>query len=297
LPAQFRRPRRRFLYPFLDLAIAAFFFALLVFPRAGLYGVARSRRSIPHRASTARIQNFPQTFVWAWERPEDLTFIDARNTGVAYLAETIFVSNLPVQSNAATSAVAIRPRMQPLRLPDGAALMAVARIEMRGELPPEKNAGAQPDPRIEEVAAAIARLSEIPGIKAVQVDFDATLSQRAFYSATLAKLRQFLPAEMPLSITALASWCYGDPWINSLPIDEAVPMLFRMGVDDRNIRLKLADGEDFHSPVCGESLGFSTDERVPVVSPSMLSGRRIYWFHPRPWTAAAFHSAAEGVHP
>jgi hypothetical protein len=262
-----------------------------------LYGVARSRKLLPHRASTARIQSFPQTFVWAWERPEDLTFIDARNTGVAYLAETIFVSNSQAQPDSAASGVVIRPRMQPLRIPDGAALMAVARIEMRGELPPDKSVGAQADPRIEEVATEIAHLAEIPGVEAVQVDFDATVSQRAFYSAILAELRRRLPAEMPLSVTALASWCYGDPWINSLPIDEAVPMLFRMGVDDRNIRQKLADGEDFHSPVCGESLGFSTDERVPVVSPAMLSGRRIYWFHPRPWTAAAFHSASQGARP
>jgi hypothetical protein len=258
------------------------------------------------------MQSLPRVFIWAWERPEDLTFINPQETGVAYLAETVFVSNQPVQSGDATSGVVIRPRMQPLHLPDGTALMAVARIEMRGEFANELRANdtrkeranlrggavtdvSYGDGRIERVAVAIARLVEIPGVSAVQVDFDAAVSQRAFYSAMLAELRRRLPVEMPLSITALASWCYGDTWIDSLPIDEAVPMLFRMGVDDRNIRVMLADGEDFHSPVCGGSLGFSTDERMPVTSPAMFSGRRVYWFHPRAWTAAAFHGAARGV--
>jgi Protein of unknown function (DUF3142) len=153
------------------------------------------------------------------------------------------------------------------------------------------------DPRVEQVAGAIAGISHKSGVAAVQVDFDATRSQRQFYSAVLAALRRKLPTETPLSITALASWCYGDAWLDSLPIDEAVPMLFRMGIDDRQIRRMLADGEDFRSPACRGSLGFSTDEQIPVTSAQMITGRRIYWFHPRAWTAAVFQSAEQGAPP
>jgi hypothetical protein len=178
------------------------------------------------------MQSLPGIFIWAWERPEDLTFLDPHMTGVAYLAETVFVSNKTAPNSDVADRVVIRPRMQPLRVPDGTALMAVARIEMRGD--------SLSNARVERVAEAIGRLAEIPGVSAIQVDFDATVSQRVFYSAMLRDLRRRLSAEIPISITALASWCYGDPWLDSLPIDEAVPMLFRMGVDDGNIRSMLA---------------------------------------------------------
>ncbi|HET6861920.1 MAG TPA: hypothetical protein VFH91_02705, partial [Pyrinomonadaceae bacterium] len=36
-----------------------------------------------------RMSRVPQTVVWAWERPEDLKFIDPAKIGVAYLAKTI----------------------------------------------------------------------------------------------------------------------------------------------------------------------------------------------------------------
>jgi hypothetical protein len=289
LPTQFRRLRRPILFGVVDTVISILLLALLVAPRAGLYGRALGRGSMPHRASTSAMQDLPAVIVWAWERPEDLTFLDPHETGVAYLAETIFVSGKPTQSNDGEVGVVVRPRMQPLRVPDGAALLAVARIEMRGEF--------YSDTRVERVAEAIGRLAEIRGVSAIQVDFDATVSQRAFYSAVIRELRRRLPAETPISITALASWCYGDPWLDLLPIDEAVPMLFRMGVDDGNIRAKLAEEKDFIAPACRASLGFSTDERVPVTTPSMIFGRRVYWFHPRPWNAAVLHDAVQGVRP
>jgi len=58
---------------------------------------------------------------------------------------------------------------------------------------------------------------------------------------------------MPLSITALASWCAGDPWITGLPIDEAVPMLFRLGPDTRNIDAFLSH-RNITEPLCAGSV-------------------------------------------
>ena len=43
------------------------------------------------------------------------------------------------------------------------------------------------------------------------------------------RVRRRLPRDLPLSMTALASWCAGDTWIEALPVDEAVPMLSRWG--------------------------------------------------------------------
>ena len=310
MSAQFRRSRRQNLF----FVISAVVFSLLLALLAAACLISpfglRSWRHVKQPLSSARMKHLPRVFLWAWERPENLTFVDPHETGIAYLAETIYISNHSSYTKSVSDDFVIRPRMQPLRVPDGTALMAVARIEMRGTLQrngsgeeiaitPEIDAQiqTQSDGRVERVATAIARLAEVPSVSAVQVDFDATVSQRAFYSAMLHELRHRLPANMPLSITALASWCYGDTWLDSLPIDEAVPMLFRMGVDDRNIRSMLVQGKDFRSPVCRGSLGFSTDEDAQAISPGIFSGRRIYWFHPRTWTAAAFHDAVQGVRP
>jgi hypothetical protein len=86
---------------------------------------------------------------------------------------------------------------------------------------------------------------------------------------------------MPLEITALASWCQGDRWIESPPVADAVPMLFRMGAGERWA------GGDFRDRVCRASLGVSTDE-LPHSAPH---GRRLFVFNPRPWNAETYRGA------
>ena len=206
----------------------------------------------------------PRYVLWAWERPEDLRFINPRDTAVAFLADTIRIQG---------DALVVRPRFQSLLVPTTAKLIAVARIE------PDRKAtlGRR---QIEQSAAAIARAALLPRVVAVQVDFDATRSQRDFYRALLIDLRQRLGPAVPISITALASWCFDDDWISTLPIDETVPMLFRMGAGTNDVVARLSSGRDFHSKLCQGSLGVSTDERWA----HLASGRRLYVFHPGPWT-------------
>ncbi len=48
-------------------------------------------------------------------------------------------------------------------------------------------------------------------------------------------------------MTALASWCAGDDWLRDLPVDEAVPMLFRMGVEKNLFQRRLETGQRFES--------------------------------------------------
>ncbi|MBZ5622485.1 MAG: DUF3142 domain-containing protein [Acidobacteriia bacterium] len=212
------------------------------------------------------LPGFPRVFLWAWERPENLEFIDPHSTGVAFLARTVFLRN---------GAVSVRPRLQPLRYPPGAVLMSVVRVE------PDRSAM----PPVGEASAAIAEAANIPGVRALQVDFDATLSQRAFYREVLTSLRERMPATMPLSITALASWCEGDRWITGLPVSEAVPMLFRIGPGERPAR-------QFQPRLCRASAGVSTDE--PLREPP--SAPRLYIFNPHSWTRAEFQAAIREVH-
>ena len=130
------------------------------------------------------------------------------------------------------------------------------------------------------MAGEIARAGRLPGVVALQVDFDATTSERSFYRKLLAQLRQQLPSSMPISITALTSWCIGDQWMSGLPIDEAVPMLFRMGTGQAEVTNWMRSGHDFREATCRTSLGVSLDEPWP----ELPSGRRTYAFSPSPWT-------------
>jgi hypothetical protein len=214
--------------------------------------------------------------LWAWERPEALHFIAGQAVGVAFLARTLHLTG---------SDVIVRPRLQPFSAPPETPLMAVVRLASDRWHPPDLSAAQG-----EMVTAAIAEVGAFSGIRALQVDFDATVSQRAFYRAVLHQLRHRLPASMPLSITALASWCIFDDWLAGLPVDEVVPMVFRMGVDHRRVRQHLAEG-DFRAAACRHSLGISTDEPRPPLRP----GRRLYVFHPHAWRLAAMTGILEEV--
>jgi hypothetical protein len=122
----------------------------------------------------------------------------------------------------------------------------------------------------------------------IQVDFDATASQRGFYRTLLIELRKQLPPATKLSITALGSWCQGDNWLGDLPIDEAVPMLFRMGLDRNAILSRLA-GDGFKATRCNSSAGISTDEHLN--NPPPVS--RLYLFNPNGWNRDAVNKVME----
>jgi hypothetical protein len=201
----------------------------------------------------------PATVLWIWERPEDLAFADPRETGFAVLAGTVTLLERDFSW---------RPRLQPVALPTGAVTLAVVRIEAPGSRAVEP--GAQAQIRLADLLARIARDTRAEGL---QVDFDARQSERALYRRLLEQIRPRLAPGQTLSITALASWCAGDSWIRDLPVVEAVPMLFRMGVEQFS-------GSDLRVPLCATSAGVSTDEPFPA-----LSGRsRIYVFSARGWT-------------
>jgi hypothetical protein len=210
-----------------------------------------------------RLPDTPRLLLWAWERPENLRFIDSEHVGVAFLAGTMHLRN---------DAAAFQPRLQPLRVSPQTKLIAVIRIETaQAQLNAE-----QLHKTVTELVAA----SALPQVVAIQIDFDATLSERAFYRDLLVELRKQLPSSTPISITALASWCIGDDWIANLPIEEAVPMLFRLGTGTNEVTSRIGSERDFREPLCRGSLGISTDEPWE----SLPSDRRVYAFSPKPWT-------------
>src|SRR5262249_51985541 len=158
--------------------------------------------------------------------------------------------------------------------PKDARLIAVVRIESDRSSPPSLS-----DAQRIKVASEISRVAKETNIAAVQIDFDAKQSERDFYRGLITDLRKEWPSGIGLNITALASWCISDTWIRDLQIDDAVPMLFRMGVDDNQVRMYLRSGQDFSMDICRNSVGVSTDEPVE----GLPSGRRVYLFNPHLW--------------
>jgi hypothetical protein len=197
---------------------------------------------------------------------------------VAYLAGSVYLDTQPV----------IRPRVQPLKVAPGSLVIAVVRLELTPTTPRVID-----DHYRDQVVTEILNLAKVVPVAALQIDFDALTSQHQFYRELLIDVRHQLPGSIPLSITALGSWCVGDDWLRGLPIDEAVPMMFRMGHDQATIAESFAPGNDFLEPLCRTSFGVSTDEPWPAV----LRGRRIYVFSPTPWNEHSFSAVKMRLQP
>jgi hypothetical protein len=140
-------------------------------PTAGLLvlmlgGIAANRLFRP----ADPLPSLPRVMLWAWERPEDLRFIRPGTAGIAFLAGTVWLDG---------ERVVARPRLQPLRFNPGTPLAAVVRLESAGRSLPEQQ------PVVREILHAAA----LPGIRSLQIDFDARQSERFWYAALLRQLR------------------------------------------------------------------------------------------------------------
>jgi hypothetical protein len=204
----------------------------------------------------------PRLVLWTWESPQDLRFVKPGSAALAFLARSVFLNGQSAHSV---------PRLQPLRYTPGTDLIAVVRLESTGAVLP------QPWQAVDQALPAL----KLPGVRALQIDFDARQSERAWYLTFLDELRRKMPAGMPLTMTALESWCEEDGWIRRAPVADATPMLFRLGPGERREPL------DFPASICRSSVGVSTDE-LPARVPR---GRRLYFFHPGPWTHEAYQAA------
>lgn len=192
-------------------------------------------------------QRPPSVMVWAWEEQSDLRRLDPARVGVAFFAAQL----VPGQNGA----VEVTPRRQSLRTAAGAYEMPVVRITPY-QFDASHHAAA---------VEAIAKIARVTRARALQLDYDAPQSELVHYRSLIEQVRKRLGPGVFLSITALASWCGADSWLKDLPVDEVVPMAFRMGYADSAIRDMLAAGRDFTEPRCKLSLGITTDEKVPAL--------------------------------
>lgn len=251
--------------------------AILIIGSLVLITLASCHRKARNRLDEIR---FPTVVLWAWERPEDLSFLDSHKFAVAFLAQTLTLKG---------DDVTFSPRHQPLQVSPDTKMMAVTRIES------QKITGQRPslsEDQRQKVVKLILRTLEPGRVAAVQIDFDAAVSERDFYRALLQDLRAQLPDTVPLSMTALASSCIGDRWLKDLPVDEAVPMIFRMGADNAPVKNRLAAGYDFGEPLCRQSYGIAIDEPLEM---KFEKSRRIYVFNNHSWTADNLSSLQQRI--
>lgn len=240
-------------------AIYFFVFGLLI-----LGSACQNKREVSARLN----DEMPRKILWAWERAEDLRFIDPEKFGAAFLSQTLFLQ---------ADEVIFRPRRQPLEVSPGTYLIAVTRIETNKQ---NDKRPALSEAQKKKIILLVKKTLELPDVKAIQIDFDAARSERNFYKNLVVDLQKQLPESVPLTITSLASWCVGDAWFNDFPIDEAVPMAFQMGADAKAIRDFLSKENDWHEPLCRGSYGISVDEPLNV---NFKPNRRFYYFKSRSW--------------
>ncbi len=217
----------------------------------------------------------PVLILWAWERPEDLRFAGAE-AEVAVQTGFVELSGDGFQS---------RGRRFPLKV---AAPPSTAVVHV--QIDPVRRLRWTPLLRARVSAAVLHHAAAIPR-RRVQIDFEVRASERAVLLDLLADVRRGLPRGTILSMTALASWCDTETWLESAPVDEIVPMLFRMTQGGERLKKRLAEGRDFRNPRCRAALGVATDSPIVRAPP----GRRVYLFNPRSWRASDFRQAQRTV--
>lgn len=251
----------------LFIAIAAL---LLLFTR---FGERRWGADTP-------VDDLPRLMLWAWERPVNIPSLDTTTTGVAYYAGSIYVTPDSVEPC---------KRVNTLSVPRGTRLLPVVRIESGGTA---GSSLSKLQVQAHAVAGMLRDVVQSDAHHAIQIDYDATLSERPFYSQVIRELRHMTGTSAHIEITALASWCVSDPWIDSLPVDAAVPMLFRMGKEQAEIMQAFSTGKGLRSRLAAGLLGVSLDEPMPLDAAS----RRLYVFNPGPWSEPALHHVIGNPH-
>jgi hypothetical protein len=220
----------------------------------------------------------PVFVLWAWERPED---VSSASPGVEVAAVEGFVE-------LSGDGLWARARRFPLRTAPGARRIAVIHVQINPARPLAWTGELRA-----RTASAVLAYARRPGFAAVQIDFEVPASERQALLDLTHDVRAGLPASTPLSMNALASWCESETWIDSAPVDEIVPMVFRLGHGGERLKAKLEAGGDFADPRCRSAIGISTD--APLVR--YPADRRVYLFNPHSWTPATIAAATKDIQP
>ena len=230
------------------------------------------------------IDALPEIVLWAWERNEDLRFINTKKVAIAYYAGTIYLKG---------DYAFLHPRMNPLRLSESAVRFPVFRIENA-----DANNAIPERGSLKRASELVSEYVTRHNAPVVQIDYDARLNERASYLSFLKLLRSQLPTRTSLSVTALLSWCLADKWLSKAPVDEAVAMAFSLG-DGKTTLSRDLKGNVLNAGVSRQSLGACVDEketnqvlRTTGVTPF---SRRLYLFSSKPWSQKRLSKCLEDL--
>ena len=215
------------------------------------------------------LNRLPRFVLWAWERPEDLSFLEDKSIGVAYYAGGIVYSNYGMELIPRLNTIIIKPETKKI---------AVIRIDNKG------SGSSLKSDYLKMSANFITNLCKDSNLTACQIDFEVRSSEKDFYKKLISEVRNKLTYRVPLTITALASWCDKNSWLNSLAI-MATPMFYRLGLEDHEIKTGLVGKTFMQARACQKSIGVSTDEKLP--DSKYFKNKSIFIFNPNSWTSAS----------
>jgi len=222
--------------------------------------------------------------LWAWNDPQNFEFLDtdAINT-VAYLATSI-----TIQDGTLTST----PRWNQILFPkEDHSRIAVVRIDI---FDTDINT-IREEYMLDEIIVEIIGVCASEDVDECQIDFDATESQRSLYRDLLDNLDDLLGEEdISLSITALASWCYPGSWMDDMPIDYAVPMVFSLHGDEHAIYNERTPKNFLQSKKCINHVGVSAIEPMPPRQ--YLHKRKIFVYYPYTWNSSIYKDVSQEIH-
>jgi hypothetical protein len=194
----------------------------------------------------------------------------------AYREAAVLVETLVIHADG----VERMPRTQPLVLPVDVRFLPVLHVEAAADAPDALSEAQQ-----RTLVAAFLRHADeaAEGAGMLQLDFEAPRRQRAAYQALVARIRAALPPRLKLSVTALAHWCTESDWLDRLPADEVVPMLYRLGPNAAQWRQRwLRDGQGLAARCRGPAIGFATNDPPPAAL--LARTPRPYWFDESAWS-------------
>lgn len=252
-----------------NLSKHALFGALALMAALGIAGVPAGK---PSRIDSVAA-SLAQGTAWIW--PASNGPRPAPGGAPAYRVAAVLTESLVLRARG----VERGGRSAPLPLPSGVGLLPVVHVEAAADAP-----DALQPAQLAAILAAVRRqgATAAAGAGMLQLDFEAPARQREAYRALVASVRAALPPGVRLSVTVLAHWCT-QGWLDTLPADEVVPMLYRLGPHAAAWRERFVRNDPQLAAACrGHTLGFATNDPPPAAL--LARATRPYWFDEAAWS-------------
>src|SRR3989339_326524 len=183
-------------------------------------------------------------YLYAWNRNEDFKFLSDekdRRISIVFYAGSVVIRD---------GGISYSRRKSHLEIPEDIYSFPVIRID-------NFSSPGYMDANIREIAEFV--VQQCKEASECQVDLDAKTSEYESYIKLIREIKEKLP-EVRISITALASWCSSGSWLDKMPIDRAVPMLYQLGHDEAWIKKEMPGSWFLKNKICADDVALSTEE-------------------------------------